>query len=610
MKESRLPRKETSRSMTPTRNVSISTRNEKNAWSVSYCLHDCRMPNAERFVVEERFEKPSLKRKRDQGGDHGPQGVESETSSSESEDEDDVGELATTALDSEILATLNAIKAKDPRVYDTTTTFYSAGTEDGINADEKPQKPMFLKDYHRENLLTEMNGSDHADMGGVPTYDQEQTALRDSIVGEINTIVPAQPKGDESSDEEFLLSKPLERKPAVTHTEASHLDVENADKDPETYLSNFLASRAWVPEEDSKFQPLDSDDDDEERKAEEFEEAYNFRFEDAQKSNEKLQSHARDIAAKFSVRRDEKNSRQKRRDRDKESKDATMQELRAEKARLRKLKIEEAEEKVRRIKRAGGLSGPTFSADHWMRIVNEDWTDSKWEEEMSAQFGISYYNQDEVDSENDEQPQDANAGKRMLKKPKWEDDVDINDLVPDFDNKPPGVDLTEDEDGLPDASTPRKQGRKAGDEAKKEAKKDRRIIEALVDQQLHQDPTLKNKTGSTSRFRYRDTSPNSFGMSARDILLANDAQLNEYAGLKKLAAFRDPEKKQKDKKRLGKKARLRQWRKETFGHEDGLPQGELPLIATAADVSVEEDDEGADIRSPGKRKRRRGRKAT
>ncbi len=47
----------------------------------------------------------------------------------------------------------------------------------------------------------------------------------------------------------------------------------------------------------------------------------------------------------------------------------------------------------------------------------------------------------------------------------------------------------------------------------------------------------------------------------------SDAALNEFVGLKKLAAFRDPDRKRKDKKRLGKKARLRQWRRDNFGAE-------------------------------------------
>jgi protein KRI1 len=54
-----------------------------------------------------------------------------------------------------------------------------------------------------------------------------------------------------------------------------------------------------------------------------------------------------------------------------------------------------------------------------------------------------------------------------------------------------------------------------------------------------------------------------------DILAADDADLNAYAGLKKYAPFRDAEKKKRDKKRYAKKKLLKQWRKEVFGDPNG-----------------------------------------
>ena len=50
--------------------------------------------------------------------------------------------------------------------------------------------------------------------------------------------------------------------------------------------------------------------------------------------------------------------------------------------------------------------------------------------------------------------------------------------------------------------------------------------------------------------------------------MASDAQLNAFAGLKKLATFRDEDKKARDRKVLGKKARVKKWRRETFGREE------------------------------------------
>ena len=49
---------------------------------------------------------------------------DSDASSSESEDE--AAELLTPGLDLKILETINAIRAKDPRVYDGTTRFFDS----------------------------------------------------------------------------------------------------------------------------------------------------------------------------------------------------------------------------------------------------------------------------------------------------------------------------------------------------------------------------------------------------------------------------------------------------------------------------------------------------
>ena len=70
-------------------------------------------------------------------------------------------------------------------------------------------------------------------------------------------------------------------------------------------------------------------------------------------------------------------------------------------------------------------------------------------------------------------------------------------------------------------------------------------------------------------FRYREVTPETFGLTPLDILAADDAQLNEYVGLKRYATFRDKERKKRDKKKYSKKRNLREWRKAVFGNENG-----------------------------------------
>ena len=519
---------------------------------------------------------------------------------SEAEDEDDEGILVSEALDAQIDATLKAIRTKDPRVYDQKSTFYMDDDEkphDYMGNTERKDKPMYLSDYHRRNLLDGFTGQEE-DTEKPMTYAQEQEDLKSSIVREMHASTNGLGRNVngivEGSDEEaeFLVRKPS--KPNVELSKAPvkklDLDVEAADNDPEAYLSNFMAARAWIPSAGSQFQPFESDDEDEDRRAEAFEEAYNLRFENPNSANEKLVSHARDAAVKYSVRKEEVNNRKKARDSDRAKKEAEKRDREEEKARLRKLRISEVEEKVKKIKQAAGLGGKSIRAEDWAAFIDEGWDDDRWNEEMKRRFGDDYYADQDLGEDG------SNRSKTKVKKPKWKDDIDIKDLVPDFESENGIADArfnlsdtegegraeyiveepSETSDGV---STSKTQFRRR-DEQKKEARKDRRIIEKLVDEKLNTDNKLSGIGGKKAGyFRYRETSPLAFGLTPRDILMASDSQLNQYAGLKKMATFRDGAKKRKDKKHLGKKARLRDWRKETFGDENG-PQQSLAELYT------------------------------
>lgn len=571
-------------------------------------------------------------------------------SSSESEDEDDDGVLASEALDAQIDATLKAIRTKDPRVYDENSTFYTdLGEEElGDTASSKSKgKPMYLSDYHRQNLLAVADDVD-GDQEQSATYAQQQDDLRSTILQEMHATVyssqnkgAGRPSGDAGSDsgEDFLIRKPSkpEQLPQKAPPKGIELNVEAADRDPDKYLSNFMAARAWLPSAGSQFKPFESDDEEEDQRAEAFEEAYNMRFENPASANEKLMSHARDAAAKYSVRKDTTNSRKKARDAERAKKELEKQEREEEKARLRKLQVAEMEDKVRKIKKAAGLRGTVLKEQDWSSLLDEGWDDARWEEEMKKRFGDEYYAGHETEDELDK----GEHRRRKLRKPKWEDDIDINDLVPDFEAAEavlkPQFDLSDHndsgstfavEDDAPEEPRGNPQGvrklkknktadvkreREEQDQQKKEARRERRLVEKMVDDKLNAEDTIAGVGGKKSgHFRYRETSPSAFGLTAHDILMASDGQLNQYAGLKKMAAFRDPEKKKRDKKRLGKKARLREWRRETFGSEEG-PQKTVAEVLSKKDgaeqASLEANvDQLTGVRE-GKKRRKRSKKA-
>src|SRR5579862_315554 len=269
------------------------------------------------FEVEEKYGKSSVahKLKSDDTGNEDGNTSNSEESS-DSEEDDDEGVLVTETLDAEISATLQAIRTKDPRVYDKQSRFYTEPREaegDGVVA-SKAEKPMFLKDYHRKNYLEGHLGQEEDEEDIPRTYAQEQDDLKRAIAREIHAAAGGEEGVDDDDDHGdggFLFSS---QKPKADGNETTanrkakgitEIDVAIADKDPELFLSNFMSSRAWVPVASSQFQPFESDDDEEDRQAEEFEHAYNLRFEDPEGSNEKLRTHSRTAAAKYSFRREE-----------------------------------------------------------------------------------------------------------------------------------------------------------------------------------------------------------------------------------------------------------------------------------------------------------------
>jgi protein KRI1 len=582
----------------------------------------------EKVRLEEKYGASSSNKRKRLGDEDSD---DEDDSTDESEDDD--AELVTEDLDKEIFATLNAIRSRDPRVYDKSTTFFSEFDPEGAGKPEKKktEKPLYLQDYHRENLLAGQNGVEGQEDAEVPrTYQQEQDALKRELVGSMHAT-----NGQDGSDDEdgFMVKKAKSRhedlpdlpKKKVKITEA---DIKEADKDPENYLSNFMAARAWLPGEGSAFQAMESDDSDDDARADAFEEAYNLRFEDPKTANEKLQSFARDVG-KYGARREEKTGRQLAREREKAAKDAAKRQREEDLARLRKLKIEEAEEKLQRIKDAAGLNAKALNVDQWRDLLEGDFDDGQWEEEMNRRFGEDYYAEpDEEPGSDDGYGGAAVSSKR--KKPKWEDDIGIDDLIPDFDDSAkPAITLSDadddDDDNQDDdaetndqpSSKPASKSKPlSSSDAKRAARKERRQLEEIIDASLPiNHPDIATSASSSkvpvTGFRYRETSPTSFGLSARDILFADDTQLNAYAGLKKMAAFREEEKKRRDKKKFSKKARLKQWRRETFGDAEEPSGGFERVLGTAGGGGEKEvgrkkgekDDDGK------KKKKRKHKKA-
>jgi protein KRI1 len=430
---------------------------------------------------------------------------------------------------------------------------------------------MYLRDYHRKNYLE--NGSNGDDKADELPYAFEQEALKQALVDQVHK------SEDEEDDNDFLVRKEKQPK-ALTVDQPPIPDVSMAEKDPEGYLSKFFSARAWVPTDPSAFKPLESDDEEDERKAEEFETAWNLRFEDPEASNQSLITHSRSIVEKYSVRREEGTGRKRAREREKDQRKEEKKERQEQRSRLKTLKIKEMTAKMEKIRDAAGLDD-SIKAEDWAEMLDGDWDDDKWNQEMTRRFGKDY------DQKGDDEIEALVDGKS--EKPKWDDDIDIKDLVPEYEDDLPEIDLTDDEPAPSSKAKPAP--------SKSDRRRDRRIIEALAEQAVPLE--LAGADSSEQPFRYRETSPNSFGLTPLDIFGATDAQLNQFAGLKKLSTFRNEEWKKRDKKKLGKKARLRMWRRETFGREE--PPSAEAIFAPESEVV---DKRPAEAGHRGKKKRK------
>ncbi|CAK9018754.1 unnamed protein product [Durusdinium trenchii] len=236
------------------------------------------------------------------------------SNSSEESTEDENADLLTGKVETKIFDTLSRIKAKDPSIYDSKTTFF---TDDDFKAEaaskgnqKKSEEKSTYKNFIRKTLMQE--GADaiareeeemesKKKKKNKKTPAEEQRDLQAEIRAAANSaetddqdlfsIKEQTAEEREQQDEEFA------RFQAKSERRADNADSvmsnywradEDLDED-EQFLRDYVMNRQWL--ETDSLQPastkdaLDMDldeeqDDDHLDEADEFEKDYNFRFED------------------------------------------------------------------------------------------------------------------------------------------------------------------------------------------------------------------------------------------------------------------------------------------------------------------------------------------
>lgn len=171
-----------------------------------------------------------------------------------------------------------------------------------------------------------------------------------------------------------------------------------------------------------------------------------------------------------------------------------------------------------------------------------------------------------------------------------------------------GAEYGDDGEGYDEGAAEEEEGPSSSKKSKKKSKDD--LFDSLY--KLDFEDIV---AGIPCRFKYRQVAPEDFGLTAEDILNADDDELNQYVSLKKFATYRNKTDKDKDASKLSKKRkRLREVIKDRLAALEKADEEKKNVsgkkaakaVVEEAESDVEDDNNGgADASGQKKRKRKR-----
>lgn len=494
--------------------------------------------------------------------------------SSSSEVEDEFGEMLTENVEALIKNLISTIKSDPKKLLDPTVKFFNEDDEENVTSGRNKDKPMYLKDYHRMNLLSgsfkdddEEERNEYGTVDGEKPYAVAEREERNQLLDDIKNAFEGEGEDDNESDDGFLKKK---------ENTTSRLDevgpaLPDPSKDPKDFLSAFLDNQAWIPKKNDKVINLDQIDNDDEQSfddaVEDFEKAYNFRYEDP--NSAEIVSYARNQAT---LRRGKTNSRKRAREKKIAIKEQENHEKEQAIQKKKTAKLNKVIDRLSKIKEAIGddVKDEVIEKIFGDSLLNDDFDDADWDSKMADIFNEQYYNSEVV-------------------KPEWNED---DDIMAEFHESKRGADDDENEDekeieqedNIADAEVdneepPTKRTKKDKLKEKKQSKKERQSIREKAEKLVEankmkivdevEEERGRSAEQDPNRFKYREVSPEAFGLSTREILLADDLELNQLISIKKFAPYRPKELAMKDKRKYTKKKQLQQWRREVFKNKEG-----------------------------------------
>uniref|UniRef100_A0A1I7TA63 Protein KRI1 homolog n=1 Tax=Caenorhabditis tropicalis TaxID=1561998 RepID=A0A1I7TA63_9PELO len=551
--------------------------------------------------------------------------------------------------------TLGALKSGDRECFADGKGFFNGIQEGNGVAKKKKEKgkkdeKMTIKDYERKLVIEKGGQIDESDEEAEiqkthqKGYYEEQEEIRKSLSAAINF-------GDDDEDdiltERKKTSKEVEEEEADFYEwmktadgkadkkkakELKHLkkfwkDEEHLDES-EKFLRDYLMNKDYQPgenEENPTYEDIVALEEDEKEldKNRQYEQKYNFRFEDP--DQEFIKQYPRTVAE--SMRTEDSSRKEKRHERE-ERKKQEKEEKKRELAELKKMKRSEIEQKLGKLRKAAGVEIP-LTLDE----LNADFDPKEFDKKMKSIFNDEYYGVEEnVQEDEDEKPVFSD-----MEDSDYEDydNLDVEELKKqDIEEEEESEESDEEEEEAP-SKKPMKNGKfdmvAAAQKAMNKDRNDNRrktkrnaLKIALAKKKPLFNP--KEKTfeeyfneyyaldyediiGDTpTRFKYRDVEANDFGLSANEILEADERQLNAWASLKKVTAYRTSQEEFFDRKAYQRKAEDVQKKKKILSTDFG---GKKSLKRKAEEeemVMAGEDQEEEEEEEKKKKKKKRGKK--
>lgn len=536
-----------------------------------------------------------------------------EESESESSDDDDYEKLVNSRRsDKKFFDALIKVKKQDPVLKEKDVRLFASDDSSDDESDEKEkvkskdkkgEKPMYLKDVMAKHLIEE--GADFGDeeeeinekekrkgkkvmpsedngfinKDGKKTYGDEQEELKKAFLEAVER------EGLEDGEEDFLTLK--EKVGEEDKVDSDDKELENKldeyfGEDVESnenskFLRSYFMNKMWIDKSgknlnvgEDELQEISEDDMELERQEE-----YEYRFQE--NPGDRVLGHARKVEG--SVRK--KTNTRKEQRKSKEERMAIAQKEREDELKhLKNLKKQEIQEKVKKIMNTAGINDDDIIPLS-MAEIEKEFDPEEYDRMMKKAFDDKYYNAEDADpdfcSDNDDiEKPDFEKEDELLGLPKGWDECGSNGgflaareraLKEKIENTSDD-DLSEDEkekienssdDDLPEGED--KKEEKIPEEGSRKRKRKTALLEkarqAMMDEyyKLDYEDTIGDLK---TRFKYAKTKPKRFGMSASEILLIDDKELNQYVSLKKLAPYRDEEWKLSKQKRYMLKMRAKE----------------------------------------------------